>query len=59
MIARMITSSGGKINPAIASRLAPVATVAAMTGVMKPASRQAAPPRVSPMTTQPSGLTFA
>ena len=59
VIAGTITSNGGKMKPAIASRLAPLATVDETTGVRSPASRQAALARLSPMTTQPSGLTLS
>jgi hypothetical protein len=57
--ANVITSKGGETRPAIARTLAPIATAVEMSGVMKPAKRHAALATLSPMTTQPSGVTFA
>ena len=58
MTAKMITPTGEVRKPEIASALAPMATAVATTGVMKPASRHAAPATLNPRMTQPSELSL-
>ena len=59
MTARIMISTGGGRCPESATTLDPIATKVAVKGVMKPASRQAALARLSPITIQPTGPTFA